>query len=244
MARRLLLDAGNTRLKWAVAEGSAWLDQGALPYEALPELCRHVVPAMACVVASVAPAEHEQAIARLLAPLGIVPRWLAAAASSGDVRNAYLPPQSLGVDRWMALIAARRRTQQAALVVSVGTAMTVDALSAAGVFLGGVIVPGMGLMQQALREGTARVAPESGGVWQAFPRCTADAVASGVVAALCGAIERQHARLAELAGERPACLLTGGDAASLLPHLAVSAELAPQLVLEGIDWSSREDGAE
>jgi type III pantothenate kinase len=98
-------------------------------------------------------------------------------------------------------------------------------------------------MQQSLRQGTARVA-EVDGVWQAFPCTTADAVQSGIVAALCGAIQVQYARLAEIAGCVPRCLLTGGDAEKLLPHLALAAEHAPTLVLEGIDRVAKEDEAE
>jgi type III pantothenate kinase len=116
-------------------------------------------------------------------------------------------------------------------------------LSADGVFLGGLIVPGLVMMQQSLRQGTARVA-EVDGVWQAFPSTTADAVQSGIVAALCGAIQVQHARLAERSGVMPHCYLTGGDAALLLPHLALSVEYAPTLVLEGIDRVAKEDEAE
>jgi len=159
-------------------------------------------------------------------------------AAFGDLRNTYLNPGQLGVDRWMGLIAARQRTREAALVVSVGTAMTVDALAADGVFRGGVIVPGVTLMRQALFQGTAQVAAAAG-EWKAFPRNTADAVQSGIVAALCGAIQQQHARFAESAGMMPICLLTGGDAGMVLPHLSVPAEHVASLVLEGIDCIAR-----
>jgi len=155
------------------------------------------------------------------------------------VKNSYLNPLQLGADRWMGLIAARQRTREPVLVVSVGTAMTVDALAADGVFLGGVIVPGVNLMRQALRQGTARIA-DAMGRWQAFPRSTADAVESGIVAALCGAIRQQHARLAEASATLPHCLLTGGDAGMVLPHLALSAEQVAALVLEGVDCVARE----
>jgi type III pantothenate kinase len=111
------------------------------------------------------------------------------------------------------------------------------------VFLGGLIVPGLALMQQALRQGTARVAGGDG-TWQAFPRTTADAVQSGIVTALCGAIQSQHARLAEIVGCVPRCLLTGGDADKLVPHLALSVEHAPALVLEGMERVAKEDEAE
>ena len=75
--------------------------------------------------------------------------------------------------------------------------------------------------------------------WLAFPRTTVDAVRSGIVAALCGTIAQQHARLAETEGTTPRCLLTGGDAEAVLSHLKVPAEHVPVLVLEGIDCVAR-----
>ena len=238
--RRVLLDAGNTSLKWAVVEDGHWHATGRSDYVDWSALTTQLRAGTDCFIASVASAAHEQQIAALLEVAGIPPTWLTAEAGFGDVKNTYLNPHQLGVDRWMALIAARQRTREAVLVVSVGTAMTVDALSATGTFLGGVIVPGVGLMRQALQQGTARV-EDTGGDWQAFPRTTADAVQSGIVAALCGAIVQQHARLAEAAGTAPRCLLSGGDAERVLAHLRVPAEHVPALVLEGIDCVARGD---
>lgn len=237
-ARRLLMDAGNSRLKWAVVEKGQWSEQGVSDYADLSDLSRCLGSDIDCAIASVAPAIHEDTIRLLLASFGIVPRWLVAEASFDGVTNGYLDPGQLGVDRWMALMAARRRTSAPTLVVSAGTAMTVDALSAEGVFLGGVIVPGISLFRQVLVQGTARVSAVPGD-WQAFPRCTADAVQSGAIAALCGAIQVQYAHLSEAAGVMPLCLVTGGDAQRLLPYLRFPVEYVPTLVLEGIDCVTR-----
>lgn len=239
-ARRLLLDAGNTRLKWAVALDGRWQDQGSATYADLAALAPVLAQAkgVRCFVASVAGAPDEQRIAALLASFGIAPVWLAAQAECAGVVNGYANPRQLGVDRWMGLIAARARSRSPTLVVSAGTAMTVDALSADGTFMGGLIVPGMAMMRESLRLGTARVSGTDG-VRQAFPRCTADAVQSGILAALCGAIRQQYEALAESAGSPPRCLISGGDAPALLPCLTVPAEHAPALVLEGIDHVTR-----
>jgi type III pantothenate kinase len=237
--RRLLMDAGNSSLKWAVVDAGKWRTQGRCDYADCDALKAELCAGSDCFIASVTSPEHEQQLAALLDAAGIGTTWLTSEASFADVKNTYLNPRQLGVDRWMNLIAARQRHREAVLVVSVGTAMTVDALTAEGVFLGGVIVPGVFLMQQSLRQGTAAVA-DAGGAWHAFPRSTADAVQSGIVAALCGAIQQQHARLAEVAGAPPHCVLTGGDAATVLPHLGVAAEVVPTLVLEGIDCVARE----
>ena len=239
MNRRLLIDAGNSTLKWAVVEAGQWHAQGRSDYADWSALQAQLTSGTHCFIASVADPVREQQLAVRLDRTGIAPIWLKAEPYFADLQNTYLNPQQLGVDRWMGLIAARQRTREPVLVVSVGTAMTVDALSADGVFLGGVIVPGLTLMRQALLQGTAQIA-EAGGRWQAFPRTTADAVQSGIVAALCGAIQLQHARLAEVAGRVPHCLLTGGDAGMVVAHLGVPAEPVPTLVLEGMDCVARE----
>ncbi|MHB1216337.1 MAG: type III pantothenate kinase [Thiobacillus sp.] len=232
--RRLLIDAGNSRLKWAVVEKGQWCAHGRSDYTDWAALKAQLKAGTDCFIASVTSAANEHQLAELLEATGINAKWLTAEAAFAGVSNRYLSPQQLGVDRWMGLIAVRQRTCRPVLVVSVGTAMTVDALSADGVFLGGVIVPGVNLMQQALTQGTARVA-DATGHWRPFPRSTADAVQSGIVAALCGTIRGQYAHLAEASGTPPLCLLTGGDAETVLPHLDVPAEHVPALVLEGID---------
>lgn len=232
--RRILIDCGNTRIKWAVIDDGCGRVYGSSDYRDWSALAAQLAPGCACYVASVAPAVHERTLAELLTHAGATATWLAAAATFDDVKNSYLDPAQLGVDRWMALIAARQRTRTPVLVVSAGTAMTVDALSADGVFLGGLIVPGLTLMRQALATNTARVGATDG-EWRTFPQTTRDAVYSGGVAALCGAIQQQHARLAATVATPPHCLLTGGDAETLLPHLTVPAEHVPALVLEGIE---------
>ncbi len=229
----LLLDAGNTRLKWALVEAGAWVDQGSATYADLSGLVPALQRATCCYVASVVRKQDRDRVEELVSRHVKDIVWLASEARFGDVRNAYAEPSQLGVDRWLGLIAARARSKDATLVVSVGTAMTVDALEASGGFSGGVIVPGVGLMRQALTQGTAGVA-EVEGRCVAFPRSTADAVESGIMAALSGAVNRQYGRLRDVAGDAPRCIVTGGDAARLMPHLDMDVEHAPALVLEGM----------
>lgn len=232
--RRVLIDCGNTRMKWAVIEHGQWREQGSSDYADWSDLKTHLTIDTDCFIASVANTVHEQQLAAVLEAAGVVANWLTTGTEFAGVRNTYQNPRQLGVDRWMGLIAAHARTPEPVLVVSAGTAMTVDALAADGEFLGGIIVPGVSLMRQALLQGIARIA-ETSGHWQAFPLTTADAVQSGIVAALCGAIEQQHARLAEASSMPPQCLLTGGDAEMLLPHLSMHAEHVSALVLEGME---------
>ena len=237
---RLLLDAGNTRLKWAVVEAGRWQAQGSGLYGDLSGLALLLQNKMRCHFASVARTSHTDALVALLAQHEIVPQWLETTSRFAGVENTYANPQQLGVDRWMALLAARQRTESAVLIVSVGTAMTVDALSAEGRFIGGLIVPGVRLMQHALQHGTAQVDGAEGGQVLAFPNSTADAVQSGIISALSGAIQAQYAHLAQAAKMQPRCFLTGGDAERVMPYLDIPFEFVPNLVLEGMERVTRE----
>lgn len=232
-AARVLIDAGNTRLKWAVVAAGRWRAQGHADYADLSGLAAELVAGRSVAVASVTRAENAAMLDALLERAALPVRRIESGPCFGEVTNGYTAPAQLGVDRWMALIGAWRRTRRATLVISVGTAMTVDALDARGRFPGGIIVPGPALMRGALRQGTARVAAGPG-VRRDFPQCTNDAVESGLVAALAGAVRAQYAHLAAQAPDAPACLVTGGDAGWLLPHLDAGAEPAPFLVLEGL----------
>lgn len=238
MSARLLLDAGNSRLKWALARDRGWEAQGELSYGELAQLADVSGRADCCVVASVTSGVNEGALRTLLRDAGVSTSWLSADAPYDGVTNGYADPAQLGVDRWMAAIAGYTCAGGPLLIVSVGTAMTVDAVSADGVFMGGLIIPGPRLMQQAIEHGTARVEVETG-LWADFPTTSADAVHSGIVAALAGAVLLQHGRLEAAAGTAPRCFLTGGGAALLRPHLPVAADWVPNLVLEGIDLISR-----
>jgi type III pantothenate kinase len=237
--RRLLLDAGNSRLKWAMVTDGEWQTQGSAHYGDLAAFSSVLADGeTVCYGASVARAQHEAEIMALLAPYSIEPNWLVSTARFGEVTNPYAQPQQLGVDRWMGLIAARGRSRAATLVVSAGTAMTVDALAPDGRFLGGLIVPGITLMSRALQQGTGHVIAVDG-ARQPFPCNTADAVYSGIMAALSGAVQRQFAHLAEVTGAVPHCIVTGGDADALAPTLDFSVEQVPSLVLEGLERVTR-----
>jgi type III pantothenate kinase len=161
----LLLDAGNTRIKWARVRDARWEELGVSGYDDLGELIQAAKvtgPGGQCWIASVAGAARNRLIKQSLREAEVSLHWIESQAEQCGVVSHYKAPQQLGVDRWMALLAARNRSQDACLIVSAGTAMTVDALAADGQFLGGIIVPGIGLMQQALQQGTALVGQTEG----------------------------------------------------------------------------------
>lgn len=232
-------DLGNSRLKWGVGriEGGqpAWVAHGALDYAALADLPALLAAAGASgevLAACVAAPEREQALRATLAAAARTVRFFAASADCCGVRNGYARPAQLGVDRWAALVGGWRRLRGPGLIVCAGTATTVDVLDlidGQACFRGGIIVPGLTLMTAALADGTARL-PHARGRHVLLPTNTDDAIASGIIEAQAGAIERMRRRLPPATR----CLLTGGHAASLLPHVEAPVERVDTLVLEGL----------
>jgi type III pantothenate kinase len=228
------IDAGNTRIKWGLHDGSVWADKGVLATADAAWL-RDAVdewPVDArIVICNVAGAAVGETIARLLAARYSDLVWLHAEAEACGVSNAYEQPQQLGADRWAALIGARGQVAGACLVVCAGTATTVDLLDAVGEFCGGLILPGFDLMRSALARDTAQL-PLADGQFRATPRNTMDAIVSGCLHAQAGAIERMFATIAAEPGA--VCLLTGGGAARLIPLLSIPLKLTENLILDGL----------
>ena len=242
----LALDIGNTRLKWALYDhghvGAHLLQQGAVFLEAIDSLADgdwKVLTApdamLGCVVAGDAVrrrAEEQMEI------WDLEPRWVVPGAHDAGVVNGYDHPHRLGADRWAALVGARQRalaggSARPALVVMVGTAVTVDALDTAGRFLGGLILPGFGLMLKALEMGTAGLRVPTGEVVD-FPTNTSDALMSGGANAIAGAIERQHRKLMLRTGAEPLLYMTGGAAVKLAPITELDFETVDALIFDGL----------
>jgi type III pantothenate kinase len=238
---RLLIDAGNTRIKWALVEGIAWLRNGALPTgkaNELQQLLADIHGVQQIWVSNVAGEVVAQHIRNLHVGPHEPPRFITARATQCGVRNGYADPAQLGSDRWASLIAAWHLVRGCCLVVNCGTATTVDALSESGEFLGGLILPGIELMQRSLSGATAQLQPEQGN-YAAFPCNTADAMFSGAIQASCGAIERQHA----LMGAEVPVILGGGSGAQLERLLNLPLRVEDNLVLQGLLLIAQEEGA-
>lgn len=246
----LCIDAGNTRIKAGAWTGNAWawrtaIEPAALTawFGALPTPTR----ICACNVAGAAIAGQIDALA---AARKVPLAWLAASTTACGVQNAYRQPDTLGADRWAALIAARgmqmasngdagvgATRNRALLVVMAGTATTVDALAGNGRFLGGFILPGLALMRSSLAHGTAQLPLAQAGAQSAhdanWATSTGMAIVGGSIEATLGAIERAQRRL----GGDAVCVLSGGAADELAPHLVGgpgAVVRAPDLVLDGL----------
>jgi type III pantothenate kinase len=232
----LLIDAGNTRVKWAVAQAGAapgeWLAHGAVAHAALDSLGTawqgHDIDR--AIVSNVAGAAMRERLATLL-PVA-QPEWFGARAELAGMRNRYRNPEQLGADRFAAALGARSLYPGRALVVATcGTATTVDAVSSDGDFLGGMILPGLGLMLGSLARGTAQL-PEASAdavLPPLFADHTLDAIRSGCLSAQAGAIERACAALpAEL------CVVSGGAAHHVAPALLAPHRIVDNIVLMGL----------
>ena len=238
MTSMLLFDTGNSRCKWAWTERGVWLRQGVfdntdeLAWQKLQDLLSTLAAPHKILVSNVAGAALERRLRELCKHWSCPVQFIVAQAAQCGVRSGYIKPAQLGSDRWAALIAAWQRVHGACLVVNCGTATTVDALSDSGTFLGGLILPGMELMQRSLLNNTAQLGLLQGEFCD-FPRNTADAIASGAIQATTGAIRLQYALLA--AKYDTHCILSGGAANTLAPHLGLAAEQVDNLVMLGLE---------
>jgi type III pantothenate kinase len=232
----LLIDLGNTRLKWSWLADGQLQDGGGVVHRGrnlsvdLEHAWARLPEPEAVHVASVAPAPLREELATWLKANWLCPvQWATSQTSAGVVHSSYRQPQQLGVDRWLALIGAWRRVAGAACVVDCGSAITVDILDSQGQHRGGLIAPGLHMMRDALRHDTA-LPMVSGGMIDSLGTDTQAAIQAGTSLALLGLIDRalRHAP----AG---ACLLlTGGDAQQVASVIAAPYELCPDLVLEGL----------
>jgi type III pantothenate kinase len=241
----LLIDVGNTFLKWGLflpsADGTARenrVESGHALLEeitALPAQFAKLPTPSKIVISNVAGTRVRVTTIRMLEvwPDAPPPYWLVPQDIQCGVVNSYRNPAQLGSDRWAALIGARHLLgARAAMVVVCGTATTIDFLSTEGVFKGGMILPGLGLMLRSLHEGTAAL-PDQGGEFFAYPTQTVDAIASGCQHAQAGAIERLFA-MEQRTTPDVVCVLSGGAAGAVAPRLSIPFELHDNLVLEGL----------
>ncbi|TFW24857.1 type III pantothenate kinase [Duganella callida] len=249
----LLIDAGNTRVKWALAEVEgqlgAWRASGAVTHADLPQLemmwgeataDQGVDRILIANVAGNALRVHleyvlQRTFPALLPHLGI--EWFASVPRLAGITNGYRNPAQLGCDRFAAAIGGHTLAPGLPIiVVNCGTATTIDAVTADGRFLGGMILPGLGLMASSLARNTAQLPQiaQDGKLPDGFADNTDDAILSGILAAQSGAIE--HACAAHQAAE---CIISGGAAPYIAPMLKVPYRIVENIVLTGLHAASR-----
>jgi type III pantothenate kinase len=240
----LLVDIGNTRVKWATQVDGRLSPQRAAGYAqwSVADWQQELFdgpPVERVLAATVAGGDSRRALeaaARMAGTMRV--DFVASTAALAGVRNAYPDPGLLGVDRWVALIGAYHLAQGACCVVDVGTAATLDAVDASGQHLGGFIVPGPLLMVRSLHAGTSNLAAftaaSPAGGSQLFADNTRDAIERGCRVALAALVDRTCAELARRTHAAPRLYCTGGAVDEVLPYVLATYEWVPDLVLRGL----------
>jgi type III pantothenate kinase len=240
----LLVDVGNSRVKWAMLSGGELGPQSASVCHAWGrhewlDWARSVGAAGRVLVANVAGADVARELSAALQSTGSEQvEFVQSTAAAAGLRNAYRDPQQLGVDRWVALIGAWHLQRGACCVLDIGTAATMDAATADGQHLGGYIVPGPGLMRESLHAGTSDLA----GRWSvnidggddSLADNTRDAIDEGVPLCVAAFADRVVEDVAAMLGETPALWVTGGGAGPVLSLLRNRFRVAHDLVLRGL----------
>ena len=243
----LVIDVGNTRLKWALYEhatfGARQIAYGAIVHEEIDDLAQETwsqfvhagnrpTGMLGCIVAGEAVKRRVEE--QLIEAWQLPANWMLPVAQECGLTNGYDSPSRLGADRWAAMIGARQHYTNLPIVLAiVGTAVTVEAITPYGKFMGGMILPGFGLMLEALENGTAGLRVYPGDVLD-FPKNTSDALMTGGADAIAGAVERMYMRLAKHCGAAPVLVITGGAAPKLIPSLQIANTLQEQLIFEGL----------
>ncbi len=240
----LLIDIGNTRLKWAELRGGVLSPQNAFAHtdadraNLIEQMQTDVVRPERVLISNVGGADIAAAcISAVRARWSVEPELIVSTAYAAGVTNAYREPEKLGVDRWLAMIAARAMNPGALCVVSVGTAMTIDGVDVDGRHLGGLIVPGPQLMVSSLLENTSEIAARA-----THPRMddalfadhTFGAIHQGARHALAALVGRAVDEIERALSTRSTVVLTGGASDRVASLLDSDYQLVPDLVLRGL----------
>lgn len=243
----LLLDCGNSQVKWALIKNNNIVETCRTPYSKLHNLSDYFkkIPNIQRIYGSAVCGKHKKEhVARHL-PKNI--SWLASERSACGIHNHYRHPAEHGADRWFNALGARMFSKNACVIVSCGTAITIDALTDSNQYLGGSIMPGFNLMKEAMSDKTANLDRPFGRPYP-FATTTPNALASGVLDASVGAILLMHARLHKRVNQQQTdIILTGGGAKRLYHHfpstflLDTDIKIVDNLVIFGLlNWIAQQ----
>lgn len=235
----LLLDQGNTRLKWALMDGSHRVHaKGAIGREAGVAALVEQIPGSPApgrvLVASVAGSDANSRLAEdVRAAFGVAVEFMVTELHCAGLYNGYQNPALLGVDRWMATLGAWIQVGTSCLVVDAGTALTIDAV-AGDRHIGGYILPGLWMQRQMLGQRTALIGVSSEGGALTWGRTTSSAVANGTLLSVVATIERALVELQRDVDDTCSLFVTGGDAREIASLLGVPAVVREDLVFRGM----------
>jgi type III pantothenate kinase len=236
----LLIDVGNSRLKWAFCDADNWqTGSGTVSGTGFAEVLNNISKDLSApekvIIASVADEARVNQINKWVdTNWSLSPVWLSAQRQQLGVSNCYQKPETLGADRWAAIIAAHSLSSKHVVLIDCGTAVTIDILLANGEFDGGIIFPGLSMMRRSLIIGTSNIQSDEGDD-SCIPACsTEDAVAAGTLHGWVGAILRVLDHYGKSLADEKEIIVTGGDAHKLVPFLPADTRLEPDLVLKGL----------
>jgi len=239
----LLIDIGNSRIKWIMDTGKFSGSGGSFAYtvNTLAASLDHNFTLLESqpvnvYVSNVAGDEVKSKARQWVADrFGVAPEFAVSQREKCGLINAYIHADQLGVDRFLAMIGAQSLTAQPIVVADFGTATTVDCINSNNEFIGGVILPGLALMRESLAaEASALSAAYANEKINFFAIDTVAAISSGTMLATTGVVEGAVKKLSEITGEGAKCFTTGGDGNIVRPHLGIDAEYQPDLVLKGL----------
>lgn len=225
----LILDVGNTNIKWGLLRQNQWQQKGQLPtqeHQSLKDIIQQhdITQALGASVAGDEINQQIETVSQI--------RWI----KSGEPQDLITSPYNmshLGPDRWAGLLGAQcLQGEGTGIVVQAGTATTVDAL-VGNQHLGGFILPGLTMMKQALKSGTAKLQLTDGS-FNPFPQNTPDAISTGALMATLGAIQQMEQHLKQMGHDNINCILSGGGATTIQPLIGLPSSIENDLVLEGI----------
>ena len=240
----LLIDQGNTRIKWVWALDGEIREasDGRGPFPAFASACTDGSNGVPDTV-RVSSVAGEQALGEIAhfcrSQWGIEPRLMTSRAAQGGVKNAYPDPATLGVDRWLAIVGAAERYGKPVVIWDMGTASTLDAVDTAGRHLGGMIYPGPATMLRSLENDTRLNVPgdfEDAGLisWVGAGHSTAECILKGVLAAQVGTLNQFLRHVSLQMNRQPQLIATGGAADRILPLLDFEYIHDPWLVFRGM----------
>ena len=240
----LVIDTGNTRTKWAKVQADGTLSEVQVTLNAkltASALKQDLTSVHKAVIANVAGHEIAAQLNSMM-PEHIEPIFVVPKSEACHVINRYEQVETLGIDRWAAVIAAWHMHKQPSLIINAGTAITIDALgkdkvTKKGEYLGGTIMPGLQLLFSALSENTANLSSGEAGRMDVFPKKTIDAIHTGCMSAIVGAVVLQMKQLEKHCAFLPKVVISGGDAvkiAEALGHQLKRVIVADNLVLQGL----------
>lgn len=244
---KLLVDIGNTSVKWATLEQGVPIESQSFAHNktsiktSLTSEWKTLKDIDAIYVANVAGDKIAQQLTQWAEKKWqLMPNFITSEEKRFGVTNSYSEPELLGVDRWLAIIAARQNASQATCIIDCGTAITVDIVTKYGVHQGGMILPGLSLMREALSDNTNMSEPAEESDFKTLAVNTKSAIKTGTLYTISASLERLINDLNAQFNNLVSFIITGGDAETILPLLNSSISHYPDIVLQGLSYYAQQ----